>query len=196
MAKIQNEDILIKEINRDSTEAFSMIFCTYYQDLVLFAGTYIKDLAECEDIVQLIFQNLWSNRSELTIESSLKSYLLKAVRNECLDNLKHKQIVNEYISHQLSISTVAINDTENYILYSELNEKLQDALYSLPPMDREIFNMSRFKNMKYKEIADKYNISIRTVEVHIAKVLKFLNSTLKDFYLVIILLYLILLCEF
>lgn len=196
MARIQNEDILINEIKRDSTEAFSMIFCAYYQDMVLFAGTYIKDRAECEDIVQQIFQRLWISRNGLMIETSLKSYLLRAVRNECLDFLRHQKIVSEHIAQQLLISSITDNDTENYILYSELKEKLDDALAQLPPIDREIFDLSRFQNMKYKEIAAKYHISVRTVEVHIAKVLKYLNENLKDSYLEYILFYLILQCGF
>jgi len=78
-----------------------------------------------------------------------------------------------------------IDTTENYILYSDLCRQLKNALEQLPPQEREVFEMSRLENIKYQEIANRLNISVRTVEVRISKALKQLRILLKDFYLLL-----------
>ena len=78
-------------------------------------------------------------------------------------------------------------NTENYILYSDLCRQLKNALEQLPPQEREVFEMSRLENIKYQEIANRLNISVRTVEVRISKALKQLRILLKDFYLLLFL---------
>ena len=80
-----------------------------------------------------------------------------------------------------------IDTTENYILYSDLCRQLKNALEQLPPQEREVFEMSRLENIKYQEIANRLNISVRTVEVRISKALKQLRILLKDIYLLLFL---------
>ena len=77
----QQEIIRLSALKQDNKDAFSFLFQTYYTDLVLFCGNFIRDKDSCEDIVQSIFLKLWSDRKNIQIETSLKSYLLKAVRN-------------------------------------------------------------------------------------------------------------------
>ena len=121
------------------------------------------------------------------VKNSLKSYLLKAVRNYCLDELRHRRIIDEHIAYELKSSSKDIDTTENYILYSDLCRQLKNALEQLPPQEREVFEMSRLENIKYQEIANRLNISVRTVEVRISKALKQLRILLKDFYLLLFL---------
>ena len=85
----QQEYFVLSALKQDSKEAFSLLFQTYYTDLVLFCGNFIKDKDSCEDIVQSIFLKLWNERKNIQIETSLKSYLLKAVRNSCFDEFRH-----------------------------------------------------------------------------------------------------------
>ena len=153
--------------------------------MVLFGGTYIPEKSTCEDIVQNIFLKLWNDRKTLEIENSLKSYLLKAVRNYCLDELRHRRIIDEHVAYELKSGSIDIDTTENYILYSDLCRQLKNALEQLPPQEREVFEMSRLENIKYQEIANRLNISVRTVEVRISKALKQLRILLKDFYLLL-----------
>ena len=94
----------------------------------------------------------------MVIENSLKSYLLKAVRNYCLDELRHRRIIDEHIAYELKSDSIDIDTTENYILYSDLCRQLKNALEQLPPQEREVFEMSRLENIKYQEIANRPNI--------------------------------------
>ena len=74
-------------------------------------------------------------------------------------------------------------DTENYILYSDLYDHLREALDKLPIACREAFEMSRFEQLKYKEIAVKLNVSERTVEVRVGKALGATSSLSERFFL-------------
>lgn len=180
-----NDRLLVMALKQNDHQSFTRIFYAYYKNLVLFGGTYIPEKAVCEDIVQNIFLKLWNDRKTLEIENSLKSYLLKAVRNNCLDELRHRKIIDEHVAYELKSACMDANETENYVLYSDLCQQLKKALAHLPPAEREVFQMSRLENIKYQEISDRLNISVRTVEVRISKALKQLRILLKDFYLLL-----------
>lgn len=182
----QQENFILSALKQDSKEAFSLLFRTYYTDLVLFCGNFVKDKSSCEDIVQSIFFKLWNDRKNIQIETSLKSYLLKAVRNSCMDEFRHQEIVRRYESDYEN-TVLDCYDTENYVLYSDLHDHLHRALEQLPPQYREVFEMNRFEGLKYREIARKLDVSERTVEVRVSKSLEILRKQLKDFFLMLFL---------
>lgn len=177
----QQENFLLSALKQDNKEAFSLLFQKYYTDLVLFCGNFVRDKSSCEDIVQSIFLKLWNDRKSIRIETSLKSYLLRAVRNSCFDEFRHLEIVRQYESDP-DHSVLDCYDTDNYILYSDLSAHLQQALDQLPAAYREAFEMNRFEGLKYREIAVRLNVSERTVEVRVSKALEMLRKLLKDFY--------------
>lgn len=176
------EKFVLSALKQDSKEAFSLLFQTYYADLVLFCGNFIKEKSSCEDIVQSIFLKLWNDRQHIQIETSLKSYLLKAVRNSCFDEFRHLAIIRQYESNYEN-SMLENYDTENYILYSDLYDHLHQALGQIPATYTEAFKLNRFEGLKYKEIAEKLNVSERTVEVRISKTIELLRTYLKEFFI-------------
>lgn len=182
----QQENFVLAALKHDSKEAFSLLFQTYYTDLVLFCGNFVKDKSSCEDIVQSIFLKLWHDRRTIQIETSIKSYLLKAVRNSCLDEYRHIEIVRKYETEHKS-SVLDNYDTDNYILYSDLYTHLIRALDKIPPLYKEAFVLNRFEGLKYREIAEKLDVSERTVEVRVSKTLDLLRKQLKDFFIFLIL---------
>ena len=179
---IQQEYFVLSALKQDSQEAFSLLFRTYYTDLVLFCGNFIKDKSACEDIVQSIFLKLWNDRKIIQIETSLKSYLLKSVRNSCFDAFRHQEIVRQYES-EYENSVLDCYDTENYMLYSDLYDHLRRALGQVPEQYRRVFEMNRFEGLKYREIAKELNVSERTVEVRVGKALEILRKQLNRFSL-------------
>lgn len=181
---------LLKDLKQGDKEAFSLLFRMYYKDLVLFGGTFLPDRLLCEDIVQSVFLKVWKDRGLLDIKTSLKSYLLKAVRNNCLDELRHREVRREHESYVLSTPGLEEVDTENYILYSDLSGHLQKALRKLPEACRIAFEMNRFEGLKYKEIAVRLQVSERTVEVRVGKALELLRIYLKEFFLFFLLYFL------
>jgi RNA polymerase sigma-70 factor (ECF subfamily) len=163
--------------------AFSDIFSCYYKDLVLFASTFTKDRDLAEEIVQDVFLKLWETRQNLIITSSLKSFLLRSVQNKCIDWIRHLDIRLKHRESILDKPELLENDTENYLLYSELYTSLENALEQMPEEVSQAFQMNRFEGLTYQDIAEKYGVSVRTVEVRIGKALHLLKELLKDFIL-------------
>jgi RNA polymerase sigma-70 factor (ECF subfamily) len=182
------EKILLEKVRENDQSSFSVIFTGYYSDMVQFAGTFINDLDTCEDIVQNAFVDFWENRETLIILSSLKSYLLKMIQNRCIDWLRHMKIreqYNNYADHHLRLME---NDTENYILRSELEVNLEKALKLLPSEISFAFRLNRQEGLTYKEIAERENVSVRTIEMRISKALVLLREHLKDYLITILVL--------
>lgn len=188
---MEGDKYYLNQMSNDNKDAFTFLFRKYYKDLVLFGGNYLNERDSCEDIVQNIFLRLWDNRKEVSIETSLKSFLLKSVQNACLDELRHQNSVRTHETYTLAFGETDDLDIENYILYSDLYDKLTKSLAKLPTDCRQAFEMSRFEGLKYKEIAKILNMSERTVEVRIGKALALLREYLKDFLLLLLILFLL-----
>ncbi len=178
---MENENqLLLTALRLGNKEAFTLLFRKYYKDLVLFGGNFLHDKARCEDIVQSVFLRLWENRTSLEIRTSLRSFLLQSVKNGCLDEIRHTEVVREHESYTEWMGNTSDCDTEHYILYSELQARLATALDELPPECRQAFEMNRFEGLKYKEIALKLSVSERTIEVRIGKALGLLRKYLSE----------------
>jgi RNA polymerase sigma-70 factor (ECF subfamily) len=181
-ALMLDERDLIAGLKEGSRGIFSLLFKVYYKDLVLFGGNYLPgDREMCEDVVQSVFLKLWNDRRHIVIETSVKSYLLKAVRNGCLDELRHRHIMHEHEAYVQASGLADEPDTENRILYSDLQRHLQTALDKIPQSLREVFEMNRFEGLKHREIAERLQVSERTVEVRIAKAIDLLKKYMKEF---------------
>lgn len=181
-----NQTRLLTELKQGDKHAFEVLFKAYYKDLVLFGGSILQDRFLIEDIVQTVFLRLWNTHKELEIKTSLKSYLLTAVRNSCLDEIRHTEIVREYREAVPKLHQLEDYDADNYILYSDLAEHLEQAIEKLPEQYARVFRMSRLEGIKYKDIANQLNISERTVEVWISKSLDMLHVYLKDFLFLLV----------
>lgn len=182
---LREEHSLLSGLKRGNKEAFNRLFQAYYADLVLFGGNFVPEKEVVEDTVQNVFLRLWEEREQFAVETSLQSYLLKAVRNSCIDELRHRKIVRDYHSAAGYDTPLEEYDTENYILYSDLHARLRESLSKLPEKAREAFELNRFEGLKYTEIAERLDVSQRTVEVRIGKALELLRTYLKDFFLVL-----------
>ena len=173
------ETLYLKIVLEDDHEAFKKLFFEFYHSLCVFAGRYIISPDICEDIVQDVFFNIWKNRKSLNIHSSFRNFLVTSVKNSCTDHLRKESSHNKYIENQTSTST-SPSPIDVYTT-NELQEMLQSALDKLPQNIQSAFDMSRNKNMTYKEIALEMDISPKTVESYISRALKTLREELKDY---------------
>jgi len=181
-----SEKILIDRLKAGDKTAFTILFTWYYQDIVRFSDTFTKNTDVSEELVQEVFVNLWENRDSLSIENSLKSYLLKTVQNRCIDWLRHLNVRSKYAALILDNPVLSDNNTEDYILHSELELNFSIAVKKLPAEYAEVFTMSRVELLTYKEISQKLGVSVRTVEVRVSKALLFLRDELKDYLVFIV----------
>ena len=176
-----HERFLLSKLREGDEDAFNCIFNMYYKGLVLYANKFLMDHDKAEEAVQGIFVKLWSDREQIIINTSLKTYLQKSVQNKCLDILKHKKVVQDYKDKIAKQPVEQTDNSEDLILFAELYERIEYSINNLPENCREIFKLSRYEGLKYIEIAQKMNISIKTVEVQIGKALKKLRDDLKQY---------------
>ncbi|WP_020529784.1 RNA polymerase sigma-70 factor [Flexithrix dorotheae] len=175
---------LLKGINQGEEWVFNYIFDHYYAMLCVFANKIVGDFDTAEDIVQGLILKLWEERDSIQIKSSLKAYLFQAVKNKCYNHVKQFQVRNEI--NQKLIEEINQN-VENAFAIEELSQKIYLAIASLPPQCRKIFKLSRFSGLKHQEIADQYQISVKTVKAQISKALQILREQLKDYIALLVL---------
>ena len=178
--EFQDEQIALRLSKRDEA-AFEQVFKTHYKNLHAYAFTILKDEDEAEEMVQQVFFKLWERSEHLSFSGPIAAYLYRAVHNESLNFIKHQKVK---AGHQLHVAYSMKNKTEQAspkMIRKELENKFREALNELPEQCRTVFQLSRFEEMKYKEIADKLDISVKTVENHMGKALKLLRTKLVDF---------------
>jgi RNA polymerase sigma-70 factor, ECF subfamily len=168
--------------------SFEMYFKSFYQPLCNYAYTFLQDKEEAEEIVQATFLSVWEKRAALSIRTSAKSYLYAMVRNACLNVIKHEKIKQKYAGEELALAARGYESVTQTISSNELESRIQDALEKLPEQCRLVFKLSRFEELKYTEIAEQLEISVKTVENHMGKALKIMREQLKDYLPLIIVL--------
>ena len=181
-----NEAGTISLLAKRDEKIFEQVFKTHFKNLHAYAFTIVKDEILAEELVQNIFYKLWDRSEKLTISAPIASYLYRAVYNECLNHLKHMKVRSAYQSHALREMTGQTDSSSKKLMLKELESKLDQALQELPEQCRTVFQLSRFEDLKYREIAEKLNISPKTVENQMGKALKILRSKLLDFLPMII----------
>jgi RNA polymerase sigma-70 factor (ECF subfamily) len=170
-----------------SLNQFEELFKSIYSDLCAKANQYLQDLDAAEETVQEVFVKFWEARESIEIKQSAKAYLSTAVKNSCLNQLKHLKIKEDYKQHnQREIELEQNRDSDDSVLNSELNDKIKMAVDALPQSRKEIFLLSRYEGLKYKEIAEKLNISIKTVENQMGSALKYLKTELSEYLVTLV----------
>lgn len=175
-----DDNELFFKLKDGDEHAFKELFERYYSSMCLFARQFLNDHELAEETVQDMFVKIWEKRSLLNIETSVKQYLFRSIRNQCLNQIQHEKIKHRYANKVLESAHQEV-DPDQYYIEVDLLRRIEKSIDSLPPKRREIFRLSREQGMKYKEIADTLNISVKTVEAQMGLALKYLRDELKDY---------------
>ena len=166
---------------------FEKIFKRYYNALFFFAGKYIQDEDDAENLVQETFMSLWLNRKKILSdsESSVRSWLYNTLKNKCLNFLEKdlsRKKYNDYVRTRQMLNMSVLKDFEiDDVLFDEVYEILNKALEQMPSQSKAVFEMSRLKGMKNKEIAETLGITVKAVEANMTRALKLLKSHFSDY---------------
>ena len=186
----QTDNDLWKLIKQDDQKAFRALFDRFWSKVFTTAFKYLKDKDTCAEIVNDLFLNIWNKRNQLEIES-FQAYLTSSARYHVYKKLKSlKASPLELIENYdlLVDRPESSNPIDDKIKYQELESRIDTYLTDLPKRCREIFIMSRKENLSNDEIAEKLNISKRTVENQLTHALKHLRNALKDSSIILVLL--------
>jgi RNA polymerase sigma-70 factor (family 1) len=176
---LENQDLtILSGIKNGEKKAFDLLFGHYYSNLCHYAASVVHDHDVAEDIVQDLFAELWVNHAHIKIRSSLHSYLLRSTFNACLDHLKHQKVKERYQADFITDISLSFDDS---LIFDEILTKMEASIEELPEQCRKIFKLSRYENLKYKEIAHILNISENTVDTQIRRALNKLKNDLSDY---------------
>ena len=181
-----DEEKTWRSIQQKDEQAFEQYYKAHYRVFFLAAFGYLKDAGVAEEIVNDVFVRLWELADTIQIESSLKAYIYRSVINRSLNELDKtkRDQQNQVEFSRRPEDRVEIKAMED----NELKIKLYKAVDQLPEQCRNIFYMSRFDELKYREIANQLGLSIKTVEAQMGKALKVLRKKLIDFLPILLLL--------
>lgn len=176
-----NNQHTINSLLAGDEAVFERVYKHYLRPLHGYAMSILKDEDIAEGMVQNVFLRLWERKERLSFSGSLQAYLYGAVYNECLNYLRHQKVKGNHqlhIAHQMKDNEAAPGNGMELL---DLKEKLQLALNELPEKCRTVFQLSRFEDLKYQEIADRLGLSLKTVEAHMGKALKMLRLKLAEY---------------
>ncbi|MCW0484553.1 RNA polymerase sigma-70 factor [Gaoshiqia sediminis] len=171
------DDLFLERLKAGDRNAFTLLFEYYYTGLVVFADHHLHDMELAEDIVQSAFVRLWENRQAIK-SPSVRYYLASAVKNNCIDLIRKNETQRKYAQR---LSFQETDHGQDFWAESELQQMIETAIGNLPQRCREIFILSRYEGLKSHEIAQKLQLSQRTVETQITNALKILRKDLKDY---------------
>ncbi|MBD1420651.1 RNA polymerase sigma-70 factor [Sphingobacterium chuzhouense] len=172
-----SEDILYKLI-RGNRAAFNTVYEVYSPAVFDVAFKILRDRVSAEEVVQECFVKLWLNREVINPAYELWYYLYVMCKRLCFNVLRNERVAKEAVQNINPIA--AVNDVEEGLHYTELQNLLQRHIDNLPEKQRIAFYLSREKGLSHQEISYKMGISQNTVKNHISQALKYLRKKLMN----------------
>ncbi|XOV94164.1 MAG: RNA polymerase sigma-70 factor [Bacteroidota bacterium] len=176
----ESSDIfLFNQAKLGDAEAFEQIFKRYYSDLTRFCFTMVRDETIAEEITQEVYIYLWEKKDQIEISTSLKAYLYSAIKNKSINYIKYdlpKQRALMDLSESLMAGNVVFTEKSEVL---RLKRKIQLSINQLPEKCKQIFLLSRYGGLTYKEIAEELELSVKTVENQMSIALKKLREALE-----------------
>lgn len=173
-----SDNILAAGLQNDNLEAFELLYHRYNKRLFCFSLRYLKNSSEAEELVQAVFISVWEHRRSIDAKLSIRNYIYRSAVNYIYNFLKRRAVRNRFIQCELLKQEPLFNQVSDQVLCHDLEKTIDIIISKLPPRQQKIFSMSRLEGLSNQEISDKLNISIRTVENQIFRVLKVFRKIL------------------
>lgn len=174
------DEELLPLLNGGSQAAFGVLYTRYFRKLYHYVRATVHDTRLSEDIVQELFFDLWQRHKTLEPHTLLASYLYRAARNKVVDHLRAEATRKNYAHEFTTFASTYNNNVDDQLALNDLNAIIEKSISELPPRMQMAFRMSRFEHVPIAEIAQRMNISTRTVEDYLTKTLAHLRISLGE----------------
>ena len=173
-----------KKIREGDRKSFSELYISNFNLMCDFGVSITQDEEVTRELVQDVFLSIWVNRREWQPKGTIRSYLYRAIKNRCLDYLKHKKIEKKW--QEIMRNSRSENEATPHDDYArvELESIVQKAVNKLPKKQKMVFLLSRVQGLKYREIAEVMEISEKTVENQMAHALRKLREHVNKIYVI------------
>jgi RNA polymerase sigma-70 factor, ECF subfamily len=171
---------LLERLRAGDARALEELFRQQYEPLCRFAERYLRDRAGSEDLVQDLFAALWARRSRLDIRGSLRAYLFASVRNRALNVRKHQLVERDWEQDEAAPEVRVLHRTprrpDELLDERELDARVRGAITNLPERCRAVMQLRWHEQLSYSEIATILGISVKGVEIQLARGLRALRA--------------------
>ena len=178
---LERDRAIVEQIKAGDQEALGDVFRAFHDELHAYAVRYVNEAQVADDLLQDVFLRIWRRRKKWHLRHSMQAYLYGAVRNRSLKYLKHCQVRRDYAQRELAKERTPVNPPAEHLRAVELQSAIDACLDDLPERRREIFVLSRYHHLTYREIADVLGISIKTVETQMMRALRLFRTRLEPF---------------
>jgi len=170
----------------DFDDLFDEIYTSFSHKVQFYANSYLHDFEAAKCVTQEVFVYIWENKDIIDFERDPFPYILVLTRNRCLNILRRNKVERRFQEFSLSKDKESLNyltllDSSEKLYSKDVENILNEAMGKMSDNVRTTFYLNRFENMKYKEIAIKQGISVKTVEFRIMSALKILRVKFKDY---------------
>ena len=180
LADIQNiNEKLAFRLKKGDKEAFQELFNLYVPKIHRFAMVYLRDKSNAEELVQDVFMKIWEKRENLDPAQNIKAYLFKIAVNTVYDFVRKKNLEKAFADFSKHNFQSGAESLWHEVIWNEMLAKLDHLVAQMPEQCRNIFVLSREEGLSNQEIAEKLNLSKRTVENQLYRAIRFLKEHLK-----------------
>ncbi|MCG8306365.1 MAG: RNA polymerase sigma-70 factor [Cytophagales bacterium] len=177
-----DERQLVLRLKDGDQASFHTLYSTYAPKLFAFSKRYLNSQEDAEEIVQEVFFRIWEKKDNIDENQSFSSYVIQAAKHRIFNGFRKKVNEQAYLDFIIYADDSSKNFTQLDVEYKEIKNKAEVAIDAMPPKRQEIFRLSREAGLKNKEIAEKLQISVKTVENQMGQALKFLRKELNGYH--------------
>lgn len=187
MIQSSEERQLVIQLKGGNETSFRLLYSKYAPKLFSFSRKYLHSQEDAEEIVQEVFLRIWEKKDNIDANQSFSAYIFQAAKHRIFNGFRKKVNEQAYLDFLLIADNTSHNFTELAVDYHEIKQKSECAIDAMPPKRQEIFRLSRETGLKNKEIAEKLQISIKTVENQMGQALKFMREELIEYQMLVFL---------